>query len=206
MLIQDCRRRVAWTAAVAFLAASAVSAQQRMLTIDDIYDPATRVNFSGTSTGEMAWIDGSHYAMARPSGSGVAWMSIDSANGNERAIFDADKMSETVAKLPGVSESDARRVARSRSLVFDPKYSTALFSIESDLYLYFFDGGRAVRLTNTPGAEENAAFSPDGARVAFVRKNDLYAVDVSTQRETKLTSDGAAKILNGVLDWVYEEE
>src|SRR5262245_15246801 len=181
-------RPVSWTAALVLFAA-AVSAQQRMLTIDDIYDPATRVNFSGTPTGEISWIDDSHYLIARPSGSGVAWISVDAANGSERSLFDADKMSETVARLPGVSENDARRAARSRGLTFDAKYRTALFTIDSDLYVYVFDAARAVRLTNAPGTEEQPSFSPDGTRVAFVRKNDLYTVDLSAQRETRLTND-----------------
>jgi dipeptidyl-peptidase-4 len=105
-----------------------------------------------------------------------------------------------------VSESDARRLSRSRSLTFNRTFSAALFSIENDLYAYSFGPDRAVRLTSTPGAELVPSFSPDGALVGFVRGNDLYAVDISTQRERRLTMDGADKILNGVLDWVYEEE
>ena len=61
-------------------------------------------------------------------------------------------------------------------------------------------------LVKTPEAEEFATPSPDGRRVAFVRKNDLYVVEVSTRRETRLTSDGSDTLLNGRLDWVYEEE
>ncbi len=63
-----------------------------------------------------------------------------------------------------------------------------------------------MRLTNTPGPEEEVSFSPDGKVVAFVRGNNLYVSDFATGHETALTLDGAAKILNGRLDWVYEEE
>ena len=42
--------------------------------------------------------------------------------------------------------------------------------------------------------------------MAFVRHNNLFVVDTATLRETALTTDGAARILNGKLDWVYEEE
>jgi dipeptidyl-peptidase-4 len=62
-------------------------------------------------------------------------------------------------------------------------------------------------LTNTPDApEEVETFSPDARRVAFVRNNDLFVVDIPSQTERRLTSDGSATILNGVLDWVYDEE
>jgi dipeptidyl-peptidase-4 len=54
--------------------------------------------------------------------------------------------------------------------------------------------------------EDLPSFSPDGRLVAFVRDANLYVVDVASQRETRLTRDGSAKILNGRLDWVYEEE
>ena len=65
----------------------------------------------------------------------------------------------------------------------------------------------AVRaLVQTPETEEYAEASPDGTRVAFVRKSDLWVVDVATGRETRLTQGGSETLLNGRLDWVYEEE
>ena len=42
--------------------------------------------------------------------------------------------------------------------------------------------------------------------VAYVRANNLHVSNVTTGRETALTTDGTSKILNGRLDWVYEEE
>jgi dipeptidyl-peptidase-4 len=42
--------------------------------------------------------------------------------------------------------------------------------------------------------------------VAFVRKNDLYTVDLEPRQEKRLTTDGADHVFNGRLDWVYEEE
>ncbi|HYP49356.1 MAG TPA: S9 family peptidase, partial [Pyrinomonadaceae bacterium] len=68
-------------------------------------------------------------------------------------------------------------------------------------------GGALRRLTNTPQAEEmEADFSPDDRMISFVRGMNLFVVDVATGRETQLTRDGGEKILNGYLDWVYEEE
>ena len=56
------------------------------------------------------------------------------------------------------------------------------------------------------GLQMFAKFSPDGRRIAFVRDNDLYVTDVATLRETRLTFDGSADVINGTTDWVYEEE
>ena len=191
------------------LTASAASAQQRMLTIGDIYDPATRVNFNGNPPGNLVWIDATRYAEPRAAGGdvgGVVWMAVDAATGAERPLFDAARLEAALARLPGVGAGDARRVSRSRGLAFNRTYSAALFTIDSDLYSYAFDTDRAVRLTRTAGAEELPSFSPDEALVAFVRGNNLFSVDVATARESQLTTDGAERVFNGILDWVYEEE
>jgi dipeptidyl aminopeptidase/acylaminoacyl peptidase len=52
-----------------------------------------------------------------------------------------------------------------------------------------------------------AALSPDGRLVGFVRDNDLFVREVATGRETRITTDGKRnQIINGATDWVYEEE
>lgn len=51
-----------------------------------------------------------------------------------------------------------------------------------------------------------AKFSPDGTRVAYVRKNNLYVQNLADLRITQLTADGSDKIINGTSDWVNEEE
>ncbi|MBF8300684.1 MAG: Dipeptidyl aminopeptidase/acylaminoacyl-peptidase, partial [Acidobacteria bacterium] len=82
----------------------------------------------------------------------------------------------------------------------------ALVTIHDDLFLYDFASNAATRLTSVPGAEEEATFSPDGRLVAFVRGNNLQVVDVGTRQEVALTTDGAPDLLNGKLDWLYQEE
>jgi dipeptidyl-peptidase-4 len=52
----------------------------------------------------------------------------------------------------------------------------------------------------------NISFSPDESKIGFVRDNDLYVVELSSGKETRLTFDGSETILNGVFDWAYEEE
>lgn len=60
---------------------------------------------------------------------------------------------------------------------------------------------------STGGAQSYATFSPDGSKVGFVRKNNLYYVTLSDMAEHQVTDDGAFnRIINGTTDWVYEEE
>ena len=50
-------------------------------------------------------------------------------------------------------------------------------------------------------------FSPDGKRIAFVRENNLFIVEISSMKETSITQDGKFNaVINGACDWVYEEE
>ncbi len=51
-----------------------------------------------------------------------------------------------------------------------------------------------------------AKFSPDGSKVAYVSKNNLYTEDLTSHRITQLTFDGTETLINGTFDWVYEEE
>jgi dipeptidyl-peptidase-4 len=206
MPIQTLSGHVLAAVTIALLGSNAVAAQQKALTLDDIYDPTTRVSFSGSPVTNLSWIDRTRYAWPRSTAGGTEWMSVDAISGSVRPLFDTARMQSVLEKLPGVSQSEASGLARSRSLVFNRTYSAVLFEIQADLYVYAFDTDRAVRLTYTRGAEELASFSPDEARVAFVRENNLHVVEIASQRETALTSEGATKILNGRLDWVYEEE
>ncbi|MEG0500377.1 MAG: DPP IV N-terminal domain-containing protein, partial [Rikenellaceae bacterium] len=66
---------------------------------------------------------------------------------------------------------------------------------------------RVMKPLSTNGAQEVATFSPDGTKVAFVRGNNLFWVDLASGKETQITTDGKFNfILNGKPDWVYEEE
>ena len=52
-----------------------------------------------------------------------------------------------------------------------------------------------------------ATFSPDERKVAFVRNNNLFSKDLESQETRQITYDGKTnEIINGMADWVYEEE
>lgn len=57
------------------------------------------------------------------------------------------------------------------------------------------------------GSQMVATFSPDGERVAFVRGNNIFIKNLKFGTESQVTTDGEKnKIINGIPDWVYEEE
>ena len=50
-------------------------------------------------------------------------------------------------------------------------------------------------------------FSPDASKVAFAFENNLYIQDLKSNQVTQITKDGKKnEIINGICDWVYEEE
>ena len=57
------------------------------------------------------------------------------------------------------------------------------------------------------GKQQLATFSPIGDKIAFVRNNNLFVVDLKSGNESQITRDGKHnEIINGAPDWVYEEE
>ena len=50
-------------------------------------------------------------------------------------------------------------------------------------------------------------FSPDSKKIAFVKNNNIYIKNLETKELIQVTTDGKKnKIINGICDWVYEEE
>jgi len=52
----------------------------------------------------------------------------------------------------------------------------------------------------------NPTLSPDGRYVAYTVNNDLYVMELTPGKITRLTHDGSKTVLNGVASWVYYEE
>ena len=72
-------------------------------------------------------------------------------------------------------------------------------------YVYDVDTKALTRIADTKIREP--ALSPNGRKVAYVSENNLYLFDIASQETEQITTDGVNnKIINGVTDWVYEEE
>ena len=184
-------------------------AQQKLLTIDDIFDPVKRVNFNGT-TPTVRWLkDGNHYLLVNEASRRDVprLQKVNAATAEAVPFFDAAKMQAAFAALPGISAENARQLANRGNYNLNPEQTAVLINWSNDLFYYEFGSDRAIRLTSNPEEEQSEEFSPDGRMISFVRENNLYVEDLSMQRrERALTRDGSPKILNGRLDWVYQEE
>src|SRR5215467_13033937 len=73
--------------------APAVLAQQKLLTIDDIFDPAKRVNFSGTPSSPRWLKDGVHYiVVSKDRNAFPRLLKVNSVTGQSQPFYDAAKM------------------------------------------------------------------------------------------------------------------
>ena len=72
-------------------------------------------------------------------------------------------------------------------------------------YIYDVEDKTLTKLSDNKVQEPT--FSPDASKVAYVFENNIYTYDIATGEETQVTTDGEKnKLINGVTDWVYEEE
>jgi dipeptidyl-peptidase 4 len=160
-------------------------------------------NFAGNPVSGLTWLDdGEHFLQVKDN---RVWK-VHAPTGRVEPFVDVDKLTRSLGTLPAVKPEDAKRLAGGPGYRLNPQHTAALFTHGDELYYAKLDGSGAVRLTKTPGPKAHATFSPDGRFVAFVRAGNLYVVDVDTQAERQLTTDGGGAILNGVADWVYGEE
>lgn len=210
--------RAAFALAFAFLLLShcPVRAQvsydgKRLLTFDDVFGPIDPLPAWGSLPYISGWAaDGKHYLEFADNGAGdVQLMQVDPRTGDRAPLFDAPRMEAAFTALPGIDVATAHKLAYHESYNFDTRQTRALLEASGAIYQYDFTTGRAVRLTDTgaKAAPTEVSFSPDGKRIAFVRNGDIYVVDIATPgKERRLTRGGGPRVLNGRLDWVYEEE
>ena len=199
--------RAACLAAALFLSPAA-HAQQKRLTIDDIYDPESKVDFTGNPPTKLTWLDDARYLWPKTDARGkvTELLRVEAATGRAEPLFDAARMEAALGRLSGVKADEARDLARQESYAMNPARTAVVLAVAEDLYRYDLGAQSAVRLTSAPGKEEEPAWSPDGRSVSFVRGGNLYVVGADGAGERALTSDGGRDVLNGKLDWVYQEE
>ena len=133
-----------------------------------------------------------------------------------RYEYKTGKAVDTVLKNEQVIPAESKLPISIEEYSFSDDESKILIATESEQiyrhsskeYYYIWDR-KAKKLSPLSKGDKMmyATFSPDGNKVAFVRNNNLYMTDLRSNTETEITTDGVFnKIINGAVDWVYEEE
>lgn len=122
----------------------------------------------------------------------------------EQVMFDVDNtMGEKIDSFDGyiLSPDGTRMLIQTKT---DRIYRR---SFKAVYYIYTVASRKLERLSDG-GPQQVPTWSPDGRQVAFVRDNNIYLVKLLYDNaESQVTTDGKKnEVINGVPDWVNEEE
>jgi dipeptidyl-peptidase-4 len=151
---------------------------------------------------------------------GELWY-VDTTTGEKKVLVSEAKLAQLSPPLSKIKdEREKERVTRYHvaAYIWAPDSKHLLFDSQGQLWYFDLGTGTGVQLTATSDPSDDPKFSPDGKRLAYVRKHNLYVHPVSgEQGEYQLTRDEdkekkdkkdekEGNILNGEVDWVYAEE
>lgn len=154
--------------------------------------------------------DGEHYTQMNAAGTQVIKYSFRTGQQVE-VLFDA-----TQARECPFRQFDSYRFSPDGSTLLIATETTPIYrhSYTAVHYLYSLKRNAEGRIDNKVerlsdgGPQQVPVFSPDGTMVAFVRDNNIFLVKrLYGNSESQVTTDGQRNaVLNGIPDWVYEEE
>ena len=177
------------------LVAAPVAAQQRQLTTQD-YARAER--FLGANTAPLVtgtgvrptWLADGRFWYRTTVPAGSAFFVVDPARRTRVPVFDQARLASALAAVSG-GRVDANRLPfQTFELAKDSRSMTVTVQNRRwtcDLQLY------TCTLADSTGAArapENSSVSPDGRWAVFIREHNLWSKDLSSGRETQLTTDG----------------
>ncbi|MFV1448663.1 S9 family peptidase [Maribacter sp. HS] len=147
-------------------------------------------------------------------------------NGTQYTVLHTNRFSQstTVDKYDYKTLEEVGTVVSSADLAEIPSFSAYTFSDDEKklllsteiepifrrsrlgvFYVYEIASKKVVKVSESKIQEP--LFSPDGSQVAYVKDNNLYIFTIESGETKQITQDGVKnQIINGVTDWVYEEE
>ena len=79
-------------------------------------------------------------------------------------------------------------------------------SYTAEFYVYDVKTCQLTPLSKN-GRQQAPVWAPDSRKVAFVRDNNIFVADIVSGEEQQVTTDGRRnEVINGIPDWVNEEE
>ncbi|KAI9318550.1 dipeptidyl peptidase IV N-terminal region-domain-containing protein [Dichotomocladium elegans] len=173
-------------------------------TFDDLYNDTFAV-----LEADAIWVTGDVqdgiFTYRHPESHDIMIESI--ANGSQEVLLAAKDM-----VIKGKSlKVDSYQISADQKYVMLLTNTTEVwrYSSRSNIYVYSTENKLIFPLLSTATGSvippiTYAKWSPTGHQMAYVMNNDIYVTDL--RNTTRVTYDGGLTILNGVPDWVYEEE
>lgn len=152
--------------------------------------------------------DGESYTQLSPDGKRIVRSSFKTGKELE-VLFDVDQARGTSLSGKALSHIDAYIMSPNEKKILLQTETRPVYrrTATAQYYIYDLSNGKYEALS-TNGPQMSPLFSPDGNNVAFVRDNNLFVVKLLfNNAETQVTKDGKRnEIINGIPDWVNEEE
>jgi len=148
------------------------------------------------------------------------------ANGNQYSVLNFDRQSrtstidiydyKTLEKVKTlVSSADTSEIQGFFDYSFSEDESKIILTTKSqpvfrrstlgEYYIYDVASKKVTKVSED--LVQEPTLSPDGTKVAYGFENNLFVKDLTSGNVEQLTTDGEKnKIINGITDWVYEEE
>ena len=156
-----------------------------------------------TMTAVRPSADGETYTQISADGKQIVSYSFRTGK-QESVVFDAaTARGGQVSKVDNyIMSPDGRRILIQTQT--KPIYRRSFTAV---YYIYDIRNNKLEPLSDG-GPQQTPVFSPDGNQIAFVRDNNIFLVKLLYDNaESQVTKDGKRnEVLNGIPDWVYEEE
>jgi dipeptidyl-peptidase 4 len=185
--------------ALLFFISFSVFAQQK-ITVEDIYTGAFRAK-------------GMDELQAMKISNQYTILNSDRASKSQQIdLFDYATFKKVATLLdtksfPELSEGiDSYAFSADEKQILIANNSNQIFrhSFTADYYLYNIASKTVSKILEQV---QEPTFSPDGNKIAFAKENNLFVYDIASKTQTQITLDGKKNsIINGITDWVYEEE
>ncbi len=183
---------------LSILVTSSIFAQQnsfKKITVDDLWKNWTF--WTNSVYGVRSMNDGIHYSTSDRVGNIVKYS------------YETGEVTDTIFKAvdAGINPGNYEFNSDESKILLQTNYKRIYRRSFTAEYFVYDVQTKKLNPVSENGNQQIASFSPDSKKIAFVRKNNLYIKNLETGKETQITFDGEHnKIINGIPDWVYEEE
>lgn len=178
------------------------------LTIEDIFKNGT---YRQKGYGPVRWMKDNKGYSTLENNEGVGGdelVKYDAQTGNRSVLVSAKQLIPQGKTKPLLIEDYTWSADNSKLLIFTNSRKVWRYNTRGDYWMLDLKTGKLGQLGKTvePSTMMFAKFSPDGSRVAYVSKQNIYVENMADGKISQITKDGGKNIINGTFDWVYEEE
>ena len=195
------------------------NANSPALTLKQIYQ---KNEFSSDHIGQIRWLaDGSGYTSIENSAAthtdetgktvsiGKDIVVYDPETLHREVLISAAQLTPSDADKPLTIDNYIWSADRKKLLIYTNSQKVWRSNSRGDYWLLDINNNSLTQLGGKKVATSSlmfAKFSPDATKVAYVVNNNIYVESLANNKIIQLTTDAGNGIINGLFDWVYEEE